>query len=113
MITITKFIYHSRCDVNMCKNIGEHSVGEDRGPKTARINYCTDHLMQIAKAVIEKFPDEFPTGNIAELESKDRKIEELTLELKAKTTAHECLKEQLEKIKNENESKPKPKPKKK
>jgi predicted RNase H-like nuclease (RuvC/YqgF family) len=91
----------------MCRNQGEFSVGEERGPKGTKQNYCKDHLIQIANAVIEKFPEEFSTDNTADIAAKDKKIEELETALKAKTTAHECLKEQLEEMRKEHGQKPK------
>ncbi len=98
MIDIIKFPYRSRCEVNMCKERGVWSVGEANGPKSTRIIYCDHHLKELAKAVIAKFPEEFPTGNVAEIEKKDKKIEELTQALAAKAAAHECLKEQVKEL---------------
>ena len=99
MISIKLFPYRMRCDVNRCGRLGKWSVGEDTGPKGTRVNYCTEHLIQLGKVIILKFPDEFPTGNIAEIEAKDKTIADLKVELDAKTTAHKCLKEQLEELK--------------
>jgi predicted RNase H-like nuclease (RuvC/YqgF family) len=90
----------------MCKNQGDFSVGEAGGPPSTKQNYCQKHLLEIAKATMELFPDEFRTetvDNTAELEAKDKKIEELQQALDAKTTAHACLKEQLEEMRKAQE----------
>jgi hypothetical protein len=108
MITITKFPYRRRCEMNLCSCLGVHAVGEENGPARLRQIYCEDHLIELGKAIALKFPEEFPTGNIAELEDKERQIVDLKQQLDAKTTAHECLKEQLADLKKAQE-KPVPK----
>lgn len=103
MITITKFPYRRRCEMNSCSRLGEHSIGEANGPARLRHVFCEEHLIELGKEIALKFPEEFPTGNIAELEDKDRQIADLKQQLDAKTTAHECLKEQLAEIKKAQE----------
>ena len=100
MITITKFPYRRRCEMNLCSCLGVYAVGEENGPARLRQIYCEDHLIELGKAIALKFPEEFPTGNIAELEDRERQISDLKQQLEAKTTAHECLKEQLAELKN-------------
>jgi hypothetical protein len=108
MITITKFPYRRRCELNLCAKVGVWSVGTENCPARLRQIFCEEHLIELGKAIALKFPEEFPTGNIAELEDKDRQIEELKQQLEAKTTAHECLKEQLAELKKGQEKKPAP-----
>lgn len=103
MLDIIKFPYRKRCEMNLCSQLGVWSIGEKNGPARLRQIYCEDHLIELGKAIALKFPVEFPTGNIAELEEKDRQIADLKQQLEAKTTAHECLKEQLAEIKNTTE----------
>lgn len=108
MITITKFPYRRRCEMNSCSCLGVHAVGVENGPARLRQIYCEEHLIELGKAIALKFPEEFPTGNIAELEDKEHQIVDLKQQLDAKTTAHECLKEQLADLKKAQE-KPAPK----
>ena len=131
MLTITKFPYKTRCDVNKCSRRGEWSVGEEYGPKATRFNYCEEHLIELAKEAIELFPDKISVpevvhedesanlstltltadgkesstitwkNNDAKVEDMQKEIDELKAALQVKTTAHECLKEQIEELRKE------------
>ena len=99
MITITNYPYRKRCEINPCSRLGVYSVGGENCPPRQRLIICEEHLIELGKAIELKFPEEFPKGNIAELEEKERQIADLKQQLEAKTTAHECLKEQLKELK--------------
>jgi hypothetical protein len=131
MLTITKFPYKTRCDVNKCSRRGEWSVGEEYGPKATRFNYCEEHLIELAKEAIELFPDKISVpevvqefepvtpkalpltvelkesstitweNNNTKVEDMQKEIDELKAALQVKTTAHECLKEQIEELRKE------------
>ncbi len=108
MITITKYPYRKCCEISMCRRMGKWWAGEAGAPNNKKLIVCGEHLIELGKAIELKFPNEFPKGNIAELEGKERQIEDLKQQLQAKTAAHECLKEQLTELKKGQEKKPAP-----
>jgi hypothetical protein len=82
-----------RCDIAGCKYpIDPLWVNEKGSPTPLRLICCKTHLKEIILAGIEMFGDEL---KIASLNTGNKEVDELRLQLESQTAAMEVLKEKI------------------